>query len=134
MREIKFKGKTANGEWFFGSLAYSDNIEPAIYFEFGKGTVKTFDFVYVKPETVGQFTGLIDKNGNKIFEGDIIEFKNIDRQYVKGIVYYLGSCFLIESIVADEDDYNLGGVFSTAEGLIKVIGNIHDNPELLGGE
>ena len=151
MREIKFRGKTANGEWVYGSLTYSDNIEPAIYFEFGKGTVKTFDFVYVKPETVGQFTGLHDATkwedltdaerdewiksghtkedwkGRRIFEGDIIEFKNIDRQYVKGIVYYLGSCFVIKSIVADEDDYNLGGVFSTAEGLIKVIGNIHDN-------
>lgn len=68
-----------------------------------------------------------DWKGRRIFEGDIIEFKNIDRQYVKGIVYYLGSCFVIKSIVADEDDYNLGGAFSTAEGLIKVIGTIHDN-------
>jgi len=155
MREIKFRGKTANGEWVYGSLVHSENIQPAIYFEVGKGSIKTFDFVYVKPETVGQFTGLHDGTtweeldeqerkhwvmegnmpsewiGKKIYEDDIVEFINIDRQYVKGIVYYFGSCFLIQSIVADEDDYNLGGAFSLAKGLIKVIGTIHNNPELL---
>ena len=95
MREIKFRGKTANCEWVYGSLVSSDNIEPAIYFEVGKGSVKTFDFVYVKPETVGQFTGLHDATkwedltdaerdewikaghtkeewkGRRVFEGDI---------------------------------------------------------------
>ena len=128
MREILFRGKTKEtGEWRYGFVAkhkYDFETEEVFVIENEKGY-----WAEVIPETVGQFTGLIDKNGNKIFEGDIIEFKNIDRQYVKGIVYYLGSCFLIESIVADEDDYNLGGVFSTAEGLIKVIGNIHENPD-----
>ena len=136
MREIKFRGfDEENNCWRYGW--YTRLVEGARAFDaiicFEDDGVLTRYYIH-DDATIGQFTGLIDKNGNKIFEGDIIEFKNIDRQYVKGIVYYLGSCFLIESIVADEDDYNLGGVFSTAEGLIKVIGNIHDYPELLGGE
>lgn len=159
MKEIKFKGKDIVGNWYEGNLAI---IKHDIYN--GAGTIKAGSYIsnasgspfayQVRPETVGQFTGLYDCTtweeldeqerkhwvmegnmpsewiGKKIYEDDIVEFINIDRQYVKGIVYYFGSCFLIQSIVADEDDYNLGGAFSIAKGLIKVIGTIHDNPEL----
>ena len=120
----------------------------------GQSALGIVDWYEVFPDSIGQFTGLHDSTtwkelteqerkdwvmegnmpsewiGKKIYEDDIVEFINIDRQYVKGIVYYFGSCFLIQSIVADEDNYNLGGAFSLAKGLIKVIGNIHDNPKL----
>ena len=165
MREIKFKGKTANGEWFFGSLAYSDNIEPAIYFEFGKGTVKTFDFVYVKPETVGQFTGLHDSTtwkelteqerkdwtmkghmpsewrGREVYEGDIYtafgsqkyEIRFINGAFCGGLLGGDDSIFSPlgwESPEDDEDLYLTNELFK----IMKIIGNVHDNPESLGGK
>jgi uncharacterized phage protein (TIGR01671 family) len=71
-REIIFRGKTNSGNWAYGSLVYSDDIQPAIYFQAGKGQVKEFDWVYVDPVTVGQFTGLYDANRSRIFEGDIV--------------------------------------------------------------
>ena len=125
MREIKFRGKTANGEWVYGSLIYSDNIEPAIYFEFGKGTVKTFDFVYVKPETVGQYIGQKDKNGKKIFEGDILHCKYNHHKYLVKINEY-------GVYTRDErgEELKLGRIHNDFE----IVGNVHDNPELLGGK
>ncbi len=128
MREIVFRGKTANGVWVHGSLAYSDNIEPAIYFEVGKGSVKTFDFVYVRPETVGQFTGLIDKNGNKIFEGDILSNKTAMSMYSEyGEKYTVKYC---DDLGKFECDYQFGIERYLKIGC-EVIGNIHDNPDLL---
>ena len=122
MREILFRGKRAdNGGWVEGNLAYSDNIEPAIYFEFGKGTVKAFDFVYVKPETVGQYTGLTDKNGQKVFEGD---------------VFNLGDMNILYLVVWHDAGFKGKQIRSTSyvgldywKDRIEVIGNIHDQKE-----
>ena len=59
MRVIKFRGKKlSNGDWIYGSLVSSKDIDPAIYFQTGNGAVKTMDWVYVKGDTVGQFTSL----------------------------------------------------------------------------
>lgn len=129
MREILFRGKrTDNGEWVQGLPA--DNINGRISkIDFYDGLTDC-EIAEVIPETVGQFTGLTDKNGNKIFEGDIVTY---DKEYggetrEKGTVYWCEGAFWVEN-VQDEEDSGLLGVFVNHQ--LEIIGNIHDNPELL---
>lgn len=128
MRTIKFRGKThGNGKWYYGSLVYSNEINAAIYFQIGRGLVKRMDWVYVIPETIGQFSGLYDCNGNKIYEGDILDFNGlkIEVRFVRGVFALLCNGDLDNELCGD----------CRTDMFAKVIGNIHDNPELLkGGE
>lgn len=134
MRTIKFRGKThGNGKWYYGSLVYSDEINAAIYFQIGNGLIKRMDWVYVIPETVGQFTGLCDCNGNKIYEGDILKWEKDGLMYV--VKFWDGMFY---ASVKECNDGILGGF--PLHALTKhdyrkceIIGNIHDNPELLKG-
>ncbi len=130
MREILFRGKRKdNGEWIVGHLLrYEDGRARIIesrtdIFCFADDpdttVVKTYE---VAPETVGQFTGLTDKNGKKIFDGDIIEAV-CDNSF--------GEC-IKAPVVVRMDDYELMWDI-THSYEYEVIGNIHDNPELLGG-
>ena len=132
MREILFRGKRVdNGEWVYGSsFRLNENLNPFIMLINGGGT--SYE---VNNDTRNLFTGLTDKNGAKIFEGDICEVcLGIDTFYT-GVIYY------DERVAAFGIDYNNGKCnllldILRAKGIdtwINVIGNIHDNPELLEG-
>ena len=139
MREILFRGKRVdNGEWVEGYLvvAYNPMVDenksfiienPAFYYGFSEFAIVT----EVIPETVGQYTGLTDKNGNKIFEGDIVEFTD----------KYTGEKGRAE-IVFEYFKWKYSGCYYGGNPIVwlciddtsvefEVIGNIHDNGEIL---
>ena len=135
MREILFRGKDLQGQngWLYGYFYKSDINKRER--ESGKATLiftpncDTFIYVpeyhnswMVKSETVGQYTGLTDTNGTRIFEGDIVTC-----DYFCGVVnFYEGTW-----CVTEEDNYH-DYLYDVID--LKIIGNIHDNPELLKGE
>ena len=130
MREILFRGKrTDNGEWETGSLVIiRDGCSDKEVFIADK---MTGYHTPVIPETVCQFTGLTDKNGRKIFEGDIVEGNSEYFTYTHpyGKVVYDGGQYLISFDDVLEDIECLGAWANDVE----IIGNIYDNPELLEG-
>ncbi|WP_437132728.1 YopX family protein [Bacillus atrophaeus] len=144
MREIKFRGMGINGEWDYGNLSIikqkikSMGIEPGSYISNKAGV----PFAYkVRPETVGQFTGLEDKNGKGIYEGDGFIAKHKSGKVYKGQVKYeLSFVFDIEGF--EELFINGVGAVKTNRTFdihsfvkwfdeIEVIGNIYEDPELL---
>lgn len=142
MREILFRGKRSDGEWAFGSLlkvtfnGTTYNLIFADNFLFVLGQAKAMEHAAVIPETVGQFTGLTDKNGKKIFEGDIVhvlgnqqveDWKNVN--YIGSIAYLDAGFCVIDGTIENHAlrRYQLPRLDFDLE----VIGNIHDNPELL---
>ena len=154
MREIKFRGKRyGDGAWVYGSLyqgikegekysiilndsgyhlAPSDDRSLAIAFAENEVNV-------VITDTVGQFTGLHDKNGKEIYEGDIVKwiltmpefgvnggYEEYDTEEIGEITWDAGALYLGE--------YCASGFAYESEDYAEIIGNIHDNPELLKTE
>jgi uncharacterized phage protein (TIGR01671 family) len=129
MREILFRGKRVDdGSWIFGNCVLQGCrifIDINISQMFDTAFFENHNFKEVIPETVGQFTGLTDKNGERIFEGDI----------VKGawgtvfVVYYDECYFQFRAKKADSYAREIDYYGDSNE--IEIIGNIHDNPELL---
>ena len=140
MREILFRGKRLdNGEWVEGSLISFDCkskvIFPSgskVYMPQGKNVFCSTECYDVSHATIGQYTGLKDKNGKRIFEGDIVSFKRVNSLgYTTnriGVVryYYELPIFYIMATTGDAWDW-----CDCEE--IEIIGNIHDNLELLEG-
>lgn len=127
MREILFRGKEIDaGEWVYGSLLYSGS-EDQYYIVENDGEELSYP---VSKETIGQYTGLCDKNGTKIFEGDIVGcFCNTQIFQVKWCDVR-GGYFLDDVVMSGGSEPTpecLGNLVDT----IEVIGNIFDNRELL---
>lgn len=136
MRTFKFRGKQIdNGEWIYGSLvveAYQDFCNYFIRTKDEEDWTSRYKDVPVDKNTLGQFTGLYDKNNKEICEGDIIIGdipELISSQNLIGIVEYEGSAFIIE--FPNRASWKIQKVGFCSFINYKVIGNIYDNPELL---
>ena len=128
MREILFRGKWKNsGEWVYGNLFNPDKADTPTQICIGTYIARTC--YEIDPETVGQYTGLTDKNGRRVFEGDIVEGNSEYFTYTHpyGKVVYDGGQYLISFDDVLEDIECLGAWANDVE----IIGNIYDNPELL---
>ena len=149
MREILFRGKQAdNSEWIVGSLFQDDDGKTYIVgYEYRGGIDGMIDAELtswaVIPETVGQYTGLTDKNGTKIFEGDIVKCTdtNVDCAFTAVVLfgnpngeYNWGFQLMRISGANANMDILLWVDMEETGAFIEVIGNIYDNPEMIGGE
>ena len=131
MREYKFRAKIKNphvDEWVYGYLVSECYINEK----------NKLGYTPVRKETVGQYTGLHDKNGKEIYEGDIIEFSydmfigNFDTFVAKGKIVFEEGAFYVEVFENErttEDEAYL--LYSINLDTIEVIGNIYENEELL---
>lgn len=124
MREIKFRGKMPNGAWVYGDF-WNHAVYPVIIDEYTNHRL-------VDRETVGQFTGLRDADGQEIYEGDVIRtdfLPHMRTTVCNGCVEYRNGAFYVEYI--DHTYANLGDLIFYSGTSSTVIGNMHDNPELL---
>lgn len=132
-REIKFRGKSlATGEWLHGSH-FNDGAEDYILPNLPSGAID-YESYQVDQNTIGQFTGLLDKNGKEIYEGDIVEvydFTSVYARKYQGVVKMIHCTWVvvyewmfgIAQPNLDFDDF--------ANKKTKVIGNEFDNPDLI---
>ena len=146
MREILFRGKLEDNnsfhyvDWCYGSLVYSPS-EDQYYIAEHCDEECSFP---VDRETIGQYTGLTDKNGTKIFEGDIVEPSKVEDDLegysplvvskFKGEVFFdefTSKYQIVQKIYIEEDNSYEYEQYDLLYGTDEVIGNIYDNPELL---
>ena len=136
MREILFRGKRVDGYgWIYGGLIYdeAEYNQPRIVIgrEYSTGTFFNAQAPRVMRDTVGQYTGLTDKNGKKIFEGDIVQGTIVsawNKALIRCEVVYNKDSFISVERTRNQDRVHKVKFAKD----IEVIGNIYDNPELLG--
>ena len=137
MREILFRGQTrrkgekvrmdgtpVESNWVYGGVLQGTGDFSVIY-----QTKPSIEKKPVYTNTLGQYTGLIDKNGTKIFEGDIVRYNDTIH---KVIFCTINGCAFFGITMPDRGEiWNFDGI--TCANKMEVIGNIYDNPELIGG-
>lgn len=126
MREVLFRGKALCGKWVEGLPYEVDGVIGCIRVKEQIQDIIFYTTYKVIPETVGQYTGLTDKNGKKIFEGDIVLYARDEE--LGQISYHEGEAmFVVEFDTWVTDFDHMYGKD------LEIIGNIHDNPELMKG-
>lgn len=151
MRQIKFRGKNSNDEWVYGSLITNETenekgkfqvafIVPGLPCASDGGDFYTARMERVKVETVGQYTGLTDKDGKEIYDGDIVECVSWNEYFSKDgkpmepfrrkmfVDYRKGGFKMVEPMPEPMEDREWDIIYN---GDIVVIGNIHDDPQLI---
>ena len=125
MREILFRGKYSDNDWVVGDLIQEDNT-PSIRENIHTEYRGLFNCYAVYSETIGQYTGIDDKNGVKVFEGDIVKGTRYPNDEFIGVVIWddKTASFFIEKT------YLIFVAFDPSR-TFEVIGNKFDNPELL---
>jgi uncharacterized phage protein (TIGR01671 family) len=141
MREILFRGKEFSGNWVYGSFLEGCMDDAVFIVKINKEKMLKHTIAVI-PEIVGQYTGLTDKNGKKIFEGDIVKCTDTFSDYEFMAVVMFGNPkgeyswgFQLNRISGANanTDILLWVDMEETGAFIEVIGNIHDNPELLKG-
>lgn len=144
MREIKFRGIDCSGQFVYGDLIHKRHTKESVLIQDYTGLGSDVDII-----TIGQYTGLKDKNSKEIYEGDIVEWvffyeklgadmgvKECDT-IVKGIIRWRQGGFILEVIENDFENagyYSISALYTDTESDVEIIGNIHDNPELIKEE
>ena len=147
MREILFRGKNDSGEWVYGWLGHpqcyntTTKMISSVYFTEISDDLKSRLNIIVDYNSVGQFTGLTDKNGKRIFEGDVVKFTDSPFGYsYTGVVCFNEGSFCIKYEYWKKEKFHRIGQTDKwqdmgASGIVtyqyEILGNIHDNPELL---
>ena len=131
MRKILFKGKRIdNGRWIYGSPIFQDGY---VLIRFWNSEEFEFEEHLIAPESVSEYTGLTDKNGNKIFEGDIVKHHRslwgADNSDIGTIQWCQKTCKFYRT--SKFDTVHIVEIWEDTAQEYEVIGNIHDNPELL---
>lgn len=146
MKEIVFRGRKKSGEWVYGDLIQLHEEAPYWYilpegissemyedepYPFRQNDVMcSVALAKVIPKTIGQFTGLTDKNGKKIFEGDIVTGRFLHSLPINSVISFRNGAF---GLLWDRGGAETFDAFTSLCNIeYEVIGNIHDNPELLG--
>lgn len=142
-REIKFRGKSKNsGEWLYGylfnyGLSLTADI-PCINICIPASLEEVYSDCTVYPDTIGQYTGLKDKNGKEIYEGDILEYigkrkDNMNKVYRRKCVFHEGMFALLSKELPAYSALNYH-CMKDGRSAWRVIGNTYDNSEMMKGD
>jgi uncharacterized phage protein (TIGR01671 family) len=137
MRDIRFRGKRSdNGEWIYGYIQFSKDKSSAWICESKEDDWTVKNQFPNHPETVGQYTGLKDKNGKEIYEGDILHHVwNSGHDHMletTSFVKWYNAAFFVDDL--KRSDWMLSMHTLADWATVEIIGNIHEHPHLLDGE